>query len=616
MTDQTKDQLVDIQRRLGRIEEHLSLPTNAAEQTLLTVPTPAQDDAPPPPNGVNTPSRPIPRRPSAPNVTLSTVMAVVAGVALVLAAVYFIRLAFNAGWLTPPIQIGLAMITGIGLVASGVAFARRDTAYAAYLPAVGIIVLFLAIYGAHITYGLIPQLMALAGVAATSLTGLWLSRRFSNSVYGIFSAVGVYLTPLLLPGLQAETMSLVIYFTAWSLLFSFVALTDGRRLIYVVAMFLALLGFDVAWRLSESDAWVLAACYQAAQFLIFAATAAVFSTHHKQPMTAADALAHGTGLLYFYLIEYILLKQNAPTIAPWIALASGVFVLAVYLLAKSRSDVPLAAGGTLVGSYISLVTAHIVFFEFASERYIAMLALLFPALGWLIRSATGDKHLALPTFVVSAAVFAMGFFVAIVQEDQGFVPQGGMLALYAAILYAGFWWSRRKIDLHGATPFLLYAAHLAALIASTALIDNGLLISILWGAVAVALLLYAVRSQDIMLGRSSLIIFLAGALKVLFVDLSDADQLVRVIVLVVLAASLYAGGWLYQKLGKGIEKLHPNDDVNRQLNEIRDLLTVEESIAHVAEVLNGRGVVYLGEGDHWTAEAVERIAQDYDFRRP
>lgn len=611
MAEADRETLNEILDRLERIEQRLALPPIATEPATNSASVATSGSAT---TSSSPASQTAKKRVSRPSLSLSTVMAVVAGIALVLAAVYFIRLAFNAGWLTPPIQIGLAMITGIGLVTSGVAFARRDTAYAAYLPAVGLIVLFLAIYGAHITYGLINQLMALAGVAATSLTGLWLSRRFSNSVYGIFSAVGVYLTPLLLPGLAAETMSLVIYFTAWSLLFSFVALTDGRRLIYVVAMFLALLGFDIAWRNSGSEAWLLAACYQAAQFLIFAATAAAFSTIHKQPMGAADALAHGVGLLYFYLIEYVLLKQNAPTIAPWVALASAVFVLAIYLFARSRSDAPLAAGGTLVGSYVALVTAHVLFFEFASDRYMALLALLFPAMGWLIRSATSDRHLALPTFIVSAAVFAMGFFIAIVQDDQGFVPQGGMLALYAAVLYAGFWFSRRQIDLHGATPFLLYAGHLAALIASTALIDNGLLISILWGGVAVALLLYAVRTQDVMLGRSSLIIFLAGALKVLFIDLSEADQLVRVFVLIVLAASLYAGGWLYQKLGRGIERLHPNEDVNRQLNEIRDLLVAEESASHVAEVLNARGVAYLGDGDAWTAEAIEQIAADYGFR--
>ncbi len=66
--------------------------------------------------------------------------------ALVLAAVYFIRLAVDAGWLTPERQAGLAALSGIGLIWIGfwIGFALRkaDRRYASLLPAAGIVILF------------------------------------------------------------------------------------------------------------------------------------------------------------------------------------------------------------------------------------------------------------------------------------------------------------------------------------------------------------------------------------------------------------------------------------------------------------------------------------------
>ena len=83
-------------------------------------------------------------------------------------------------------------------------------------------------------------------------------------------------------------------------------------------------------------------------------------------------------------------------------------------------------------------------------------------------------------------------------------------------------------------------------------LDSGLMVSLTWAVFAVAALLLALQVKDKQIGQSSLFIFAASALKVLMFDLADSGSMVRVVSLLILGASLYAGGWLYQNLVGGV----------------------------------------------------------------
>ena len=70
---------------------------------------------------------------------------------------------FEHGWLTPPRQLTIATAFGLGLVTGGTWFSGRDRLYAAYLPAVGVGVLYLTVYAGHLLYGLLPTTVAFVG---------------------------------------------------------------------------------------------------------------------------------------------------------------------------------------------------------------------------------------------------------------------------------------------------------------------------------------------------------------------------------------------------------------------------------------------------------------------
>ena len=101
-----------------------------------------------------------------------------------------------------------------------------------------------------------------------------------------------------------------------------------------------------------------------------------------------------------------------------------------------------------------------------------------------------------------------------------------------------------------ARPALLYAAHIAAMVAADRLIDTSVLVSVVWGVVAIGSLVIAVRKRDRVLAQSSFPVFAVSGLKVMALDLEGSAPLVKIGCLAVLGVSLYAGGWLYKRLGE------------------------------------------------------------------
>ena len=163
--------------------------------------------------------------------------------------------------------------------------------YAALLPAAGVVILFLTVYGAHVYHGLIDAPAATAAVVVVCLLSLWLGSVFSTGVYVLFAVVGAYATPFFLSTRQPDLEDLLVYFSAWSVLFSLHALWVGSRTAYLVAMYLAVVGFDLIWRDAGQPDWSTAAIYQAVQFLIFAGAAVVYSVRDLSfPASAARTI--------------------------------------------------------------------------------------------------------------------------------------------------------------------------------------------------------------------------------------------------------------------------------------------------------------------------------------
>ena len=488
-------------------------------------------------------------------INATQLMAWCAGITFFIATLYFLKLVYDTGWLTPVRQVSLAYLAAASLITFGFVLQRKDQFYSAYLPAVGLVVLYLTTLVAHLVYGIISPLVALATVGVITLLGVWLGRHYQKTVYLIFSAIGVYASPLVVQGQQTGLIDLVVYYSAWSLLFSFSAVQENRRLTYLLPMYLAILGFDAVFRSTGSNEWIMAVLYQLVQFLIFAFTTVIFSVKNKRTMKQDEVFPHGIALFLFYAIEYARLQEHLPNLVDYFALLSGVVVYGLYTIAKHHYRGPenIKSGAILVSYYCSWVVLHAVFFGVVSHNWLPWAALLAPLIYFKCRVSTPDhQSVLLPIRLACGAVFVSGYLMllgaVLIQPSFSTPEPAAALCLYAGLIYGIYWKLRKDLEMTSSSSVLLYAGHLAFMSALATWVDHNIYLSALWTLYGVVLLVLALKVKDKAIGKSALLLFSVAAFKVLFFDLSGTNSMTRVLVLVVVSASLYAGGWLYQSL--------------------------------------------------------------------
>ena len=563
--DVLSQRLAAIEARLSQIEQRLtqvglSEPPPAASKpssAFAALQSPAARAEAKPPFQAHVQARTVTSKPAhdaMPKINLGATQLLgwSGATAMVLAALYLLRLGVDSGWLNPLRQLVLAAFAGGTLVFSGLWLRRLDRHYAAFLPAAGVVVLFATLYAAHLYYALIGGEAAALGVVAVALLALWLGALFASDWFALFAVLGSYTAPLFLPELRGDMAGLVIYFCVWSLAFSYYALAQQRRAVYLLAMYLALIVFSWLFEQHLSAQWQGALLFQALQFAIFLSAAALFALRSAQPMSAGDAWLHFPALLLFYALQYDLLDRHVPAFAPWIALVTAALLLVAYLAVRQRLAADSLAARGLVSAYLALVLVHAVYLNLLPEAYAPWLGLLlFALLPYLF--ATGEKPegaLAHWPFVwAGMAIVLFNFLRVLFDWQMDSVPASPLvLSLYPALSYFAYLQLRREAWAQPWTAVLLFIAHLSALSAAAHLIDTPALVSLAWLALASASLAAGFYTQDRRLGQSSLLLFLLAGLKIVLFDLADTESLLRVGVLLLLGVSLYVGGLVYRKL--------------------------------------------------------------------
>jgi hypothetical protein len=123
----------------------------------------------------------------------------IAGIALLLAAVFFLRYSVEHGWLQPAVRVAIGIIVGIGLLVVCELKAARDyPATANALDASAIAILFATFFSAHALWHLIPGLVAFALMALVTAVAVALSIRRESLFIAVLGLLGGFATPALL----------------------------------------------------------------------------------------------------------------------------------------------------------------------------------------------------------------------------------------------------------------------------------------------------------------------------------------------------------------------------------------------------------------------------------
>lgn len=557
---------MNVEERLSQIETRLNSLERFIQSNLSHSATPAGYAAPSSSPSAPPTTNPLVIQPaSAPartatvaptpgaSASVTNILGWAGATALVMASVYLVMLAIDAGWLTPARQIVLSMLGGFVCIGIGLMLRNKDMDYASLLPAAGIVVLFLSLYGAHNYYHLIDTTFATSGIIAICLISLWLNRLFLSDLYALFAVVGSYTAPFFLGGFSYSIFDLIVYFACWSVVFSIFSIWVENRSVYILAMYLALVIFDLKWSASFSDAWVEALAFQTIHFATFVAAASIFSARISE-MSERDSLMHLPPLLLFYFVQYHILDKHVPGLAPWIAVASAGILLACYFIVYRILGRDLEGGRTLISAYVALVLVHAGYIESVPAHWAPWVGLLVIPLVGAYAALRGDmKSPGKPLWIAAGLIFASNY-LRIFTENSMFssahdVPAHDLLALcYAVELYLGYYFLRKTASMHEMGRIALYAGHIAIMAWAIQMFDNRFVVSLFWGVVALGCLFLALNRRDKILGQSSLLIFTASVLKALLYDIALAAPLIRIASLLVLGASLYLGGWLYKKV--------------------------------------------------------------------
>jgi uncharacterized membrane protein len=136
----------------------------------------------------------------------------VAGIALVLAAVFFLRYSLDRGWLAPAVRVAIGMVVATTLlVVCELRAAHRYRVTANALDAAAIAILFSTLFAAHSLWNLIPPALTFALLGLVTVLAVLLSIRHDSIFIALLGLVGGFATPALLSTGENRPIPLFIY---------------------------------------------------------------------------------------------------------------------------------------------------------------------------------------------------------------------------------------------------------------------------------------------------------------------------------------------------------------------------------------------------------------------
>jgi uncharacterized membrane protein len=136
----------------------------------------------------------------------------VAAVALVLAAIFFLRYSLDRGWLSPAVRVAIGIVVATTLlVVCELRAALRYRVTANALDAAAIAILFSTFFAAHSLWNLIPGTLTFALLGLVTVLAVLLSIRHDSIFIAVLGLVGGFATPALLSTGENRPIPLFLY---------------------------------------------------------------------------------------------------------------------------------------------------------------------------------------------------------------------------------------------------------------------------------------------------------------------------------------------------------------------------------------------------------------------
>jgi uncharacterized membrane protein len=201
--------------------------------------------------------------------------------ALLVAAAYFLKLAFDNGWIGPSGRVAIGLLAGITLVVFANRIHAKGMKYFAYsLAAVGIGVMYLSLWAAFQLFHLVPGGVAFAAMIVVTGSAAMLALRLDAQILAVVALAGGFATPALLSTGQNRPVELFTYILLLDVAaVLLVAIRPWRRLL--AGCFIGTWVYYFGWHVEyfHGDQTAIAVGYAAAFFVLFATLPIVRQLH-------------------------------------------------------------------------------------------------------------------------------------------------------------------------------------------------------------------------------------------------------------------------------------------------------------------------------------------------
>ncbi len=522
--------LKQIESRLDYLERRLGVGQVQIDKAKSQTPPPLPKAAP----------AESPKAPEKP----SNLLGIVGVCCLIVAMILLIKFSIDSGWLTPARQLVLAGLFGSALVSVPFFFQSKEKDYLSLLPAAGIVILHLTVYGGVYYHMILDPMIGTGLIWGIGFLSLWLLKKLNEDIYAILSIAGIYVGSILVRNSFQSFTGVAGHIFIWDIIFVHFAINLKKRFLIAISAYFALFliaAFGVTVDTLSTDMAIQLATIQFLQIVIFMIGTALYSVWNNA-LKESEVIQLLPVFLFFYGLEFYYLDTINTQLATGFSIVFSGLILGTYASVKKKMTENSFESSRLIYAFVTVLLLHSIYFVTFNElaRVIAGLVILvFCGLKFETLNRNEFKGvlylLCLTSFCSMLIVLAGNGEI-----SKEILTVAGIL--YGAILFAGYKKSSQAA--------LIAIANILVVVSITRIGDmfGEIVIGPLSVGYAFACLMYALKSSDKILAQASLPVIFFAIGRFVFFNFSSLSQIERIGSLIVMGGLIYVGGFVYRKI--------------------------------------------------------------------
>ncbi len=262
------------------------------------------------------------------------------GIAAVLIGVsFFLKYAFDSGWIGPAGRVAIGLIAGIAVVIWSEWFRSRGYRTFSYsLKAVGIGAMYLSLWAAFQVYHLIDSGPAFFSMLIVTASTCALALSQDAEILAVFAITGAFSTPVLLSTGVNREVALFSYVAVLDLgILALVAFKPWRRLLWLgfVGTLILYIGWDSEYytRSELQPTLIFATLF----FIIFA-IAPLFMLRQERGAGMMPLVLAFVNAATYFMQAYVMITEISNTAMAWFSLALAAVYLALNRMRAKSTD--------------------------------------------------------------------------------------------------------------------------------------------------------------------------------------------------------------------------------------------------------------------------------------